>query len=348
MKRLMLVSTQSIHIRNYIEMIQDEFEEIVLITTAAHPEIKVRQIVKDFRLVSLKNFFIRVSDLEREIKSFQPDLVHIHQVGSLSYFMIRAARKAGVKTVLTAWGSDILVNPHKNFLYKYIVRYSLQNADALTADAVNVMDKMRHLLHKPEQKILWANYGIRVVPRKVEKEKLIYSNRLHLSLYRIDKIIVAFSKFVQQYPDDDWQLLIGATGKQTNELKQLVKELKIDHQVTFCGWVDEQINADNYNRALYFVSIPESDATSISLLEAMACDCIPVVSDLAANRSWIKHGENGIVVKDVESSFFEEVFLLDAERARSINRNLIAEHGTTAGNKKKFIQLYHSVLNEQK
>lgn len=36
-----------------------------------------------------------------------------------------------------------------------------------------------------------------------------------------------------------------------------------------------------------FISIPSSDSTSVSLLEAMCCGLFPIVSDLPANREWI-------------------------------------------------------------
>jgi glycosyltransferase involved in cell wall biosynthesis len=35
------------------------------------------------------------------------------------------------------------------------------------------------------------------------------------------------------------------------------------------------------------VSVPESDATSVSLLESMACGLAVVASDLPANRQWL-------------------------------------------------------------
>src|SRR6185437_14929362 len=71
------------------------------------------------------------------------------------------------------------------------------------------------------------------------------------------------------------------------------------------------------------------DGTPNSLLEAMACGCVPVAGDLDSVREWITHAQNGLLC-DVTSpaSIASAVIrvLNDAnfrERARVINRKLI-------------------------
>ena len=54
----------------------------------------------------------------------------------------------------------------------------------------------------------------------------------------------------------------------------------------------------HYQKAEYYISIPNSDATSVSLLEAMQYGAIPIVSNIPANREWILDGVNGIYFDD--------------------------------------------------
>ena len=46
-------------------------------------------------------------------------------------------------------------------------------------------------------------------------------------------------------------------------------------------------------RADVYVSLAESDGTSIALLEALALGAVPVLSDIPANRAWVRDGETG-------------------------------------------------------
>jgi glycosyltransferase involved in cell wall biosynthesis len=99
-----------------------------------------------------------------------------------------------------------------------------------------------------------------------------------------------------------------------------------------------------YAKSKIWVSIPESDATSISLLEAMSLGCIPVVVDLPANREWIEHQKNGIIVQNIDANFLEEALSLNMEAAAVINEQIIREKGTKEVNKALFVQIYNQLL----
>jgi glycosyltransferase involved in cell wall biosynthesis len=249
--------------------------------------------------------------------------------------------------ILTAWGSDVLLLPREGFLKRKMVGYVLQHADAFTSDSEYMAGEMRKMMRDDRKEILVANFGINVPVTGGEKENVIYSNRLHKKLYRIDKVIEGFHRFVKGGAVGDWKLVIAGSGEETGNLRGLVSGLDLDGQVLFAGWLGRDENAKYYARARVFVSIPESDATAISLLEAMASGCIPIVSDLPANREWVTDKMNGIVVRDLSENFFEGVLKMDREKIAVINRDIIAERGTKEGNRKKFIGLYERVLKNR-
>jgi glycosyltransferase involved in cell wall biosynthesis len=51
-----------------------------------------------------------------------------------------------------------------------------------------------------------------------------------------------------------------------------------------------------FKRARVYVSPSIHDGTPNSLLEAMACGCLPVVGNVDSLREWITPGENGLLV----------------------------------------------------
>ena len=92
------------------------------------------------------------------------------------------------------------------------------------------------------------------------------------------------------------------------------------------------------------MSLPRSDATSVSLLEAMACGCLPVVSNLPANREWISDGVNGKVVNEGESGVIDKALSIDQVAAANINREIIGQKATVAVNQKIFAGIYAELL----
>lgn len=340
MKKLLIVGTNTIHTYNYIALIRDYFDDVLLITNQKREGFEVEAVEMDFSL-SLLNVKPAIRQIRQIIYEYQPTIIHVHQANSVAFYTLLAARKFSIPKVLTIWGSDVLVNPKRNLILKKITQYNLRTADFLTADANFVVDEVLRLT-RPKHPVLVANFGIGITPQPTEKKDIIYSNRLHKNMYRIDKIIDAFELFVNQHPT--WKLVVAATGEESENLKKRIAVSTASDKIEWVGWVQPTENEKWYSTSKIWVSIPESDATAISLLEALACDCIPVVSDLPANREWIEDGINGVIVDDVDTEFLSRALQIDQRKASVINQKLIAENGTRAANKAKFIHLYDQAL----
>ena len=342
----MIIGSNSIHVYNYINLVKDYFDEIILITNKKREGTSVKTIELDFHL-KLSSRLKTVAKIKKLIQEYSPSIIHIHQVNSYAYYSLLAARKSSAPKILTAWGSDILLSPKNSFLLKKMVQFNLRHADFLTSDSEFMAEEIRSLLPRRKLDILIANFGIEIIEKDLLKENIIYSNRLHKKLYQIESVINAFKLFLENSIDKSWKLVIAATGEETDNLKSMVEHLNLKGNVEFVGWVDQEKNVEYYSKARLFVSIPESDATSISLLEAMAYGCIPVLSDLPANREWIDDGKNGIIVNSPSENIFERALKLNMSEVASLNKRIIIEKGTKVANKKKFIQLYDHFLQQK-
>jgi glycosyltransferase involved in cell wall biosynthesis len=331
-KRLLIIGSSSIHTENFFQLMKEEFAEIKLISDV------------NFSLWSLSAQLNTAKQIRKMAREFNPDIVHIHQVNSIAYYALKAIVPLDIPNVLTAWGSDIYLTPHRSFLLKALVRWNLKHADSFTADSKDLAEHMQALLPERKMEILIANFGMSLQPVQAAKGKVFYSNRLHKKLYRIDYILRAFAKFKSQPNREEWKLIVGAVGEETENLKALAHSLGIEGSTTFVGWLQPEDNANNYAKATYYISIPESDATSISVLEAMAYGCIPILSNLPSSREWISHGETGYIVEDVESDFISNAFAFDLKEASQKNKERIERDGTKDANRKKFLSLYEKLL----
>lgn len=329
---MLIIGSPSIHTENFFQLMKEEFAEIKLISDV------------DFSLWSLSAQFYTAKKIRQIARDFNPDIIHIHQVNSIAYYALKAIAPLGIPTVLTAWGSDIYLTPHRSFLLKLLVRWNLKHADSFTADSKDLAEHMQALLPERKMDILIANFGMSLQPVHAQKEKILYSNRLHKKLYRVDFILQAFAKFKNQPNREEWKMIVGAVGEETENLKALAHSLGIESSTTFVGWLQPEDNANNYAKATYYISIPESDATSISVLEAMACGCIPILSNLPSSREWISHGETGFIVEDVESDFISKAFTFDLKDASQKNKERIERDGTKDANRKKFLSHYEKLL----
>lgn len=348
MKKLLLVGSSSVHLINFEKLISGYFDKVLWLTDKKVPGTGIDTIELGFSFLKPINLLQTPSKIRRIIKEFQPSVIHIHQANSYAYYTLKAASRCSCPVVLTAWGSDILQLPGRNMLMRKMVAANLRGANILTADSGSLAAEMQRLVPDKKLQISVANFGIDIPPFNYRsKENIIYSNRLHKKLYRIDRIIRGFKRLVGSAKNTEWKLVIAGAGEETENLQLLATDPGLNGRVQFEGWVDNATNTDLYARAKFFVSLPESDGTSVSLLEAMANGCVPILSDIPANKEWVTNGENGIIVGEQEEDLFSRALLLDHVKVAAANRELISSRASKDASRKKFFSIYDELLNLQ-
>lgn len=252
---------------------------------------------------SLKNFILKANLVHKKIRDINPDILHAHQANTCGLY---AATSRGYDYILSTWGSDILVGPEKSFLLKKIAQYSLKRASFITSDSWHMTKKIIELGGR-EERIFTFPMGIEDEHIKERHKYTTEDNLLRVisirrleRMFRIDIIIKGFYMALSSAPN--MHLTVAADGNEMNSLKELVDMLKIKDKVSFTG----SYNPHDVGKLLsgndVFISIPESDSTSVSLLEGMYCGLFPVVCGLPANREWVRDGENGLVIDEVNEA----------------------------------------------
>ena len=346
MKKLLLVGSGSIHLKNYYNLVSDYFDSTLVITNSNRYDYGCAEVeIVNFGIRNPFKFLHSIIKIKKKTKEFAPDIIHIHQANSYSTLTILAVKKLNIPIIITAWGDDILILPRKNFWLRKMVLFNLKHAQAFTSDSLYMSSEIKKLTNTENKPVITVNFGVDIAASETQKCKMIYSNRLHQDFYRIDKIIYAFDKFATKNPD--WRLVIAGEGDGTEKIKEIAKKISNSKSIDFVGWVDKATNQENYNKSQFFISIPTTDATSASLLEAMASGCIPIVSDLPANMEWVLDGVNGIVVDDVNENFISRALSLDVQQCITINKQIISNKATKEKCRDKFISLYNFFLNTE-
>lgn len=338
--KILQVGPKSIHVSSYINALSETEDELYLLAEepCSFSDVKKEYYI-NFRSLNPFALFKNINKLKDIILELKPNIIHIHQVNRLAYFVSRTTAKLNIPIVTTAWGSDVLLIPKKNAFFHFLVKQTLKRSTFVTADSQDMIVAMNQIV-KSEKYIL-LQYGIDPI-QAGEKEKVIFSNRLHEPLYRNDSIINYFNDFQKKNPD--WKLIIGGYGSETEKLKDQVERIGLSESVKFVGWLQKEENRNWYSKAMIYISIPESDGTSVSVLEAMSAGCIPVVANLPVSKEWIDSGENGVIEKLGENPI-EKALTLNAEKCKSINSKLISEKASRAASIKRFLEIYKLAIN---
>jgi glycosyltransferase involved in cell wall biosynthesis len=129
--------------------------------------------------------------------------------------------------------------------------------------------------------------------RNEQSIRILYAGRLTLQ-----KGLECFIESVKQAKDkikNNFNIKIIGNGYLKDHLKKTSSELCSSGIVTFSDWMDKEDLVSEYKKAHIFILPSFYEGMSNSLLEAMACGCMVIASDIPGNRGLVKKSENGFL-----------------------------------------------------
>lgn len=297
MKLLLFGDAGSIHTRKWVDMLKSKFEIHVAgfspkkIPGATCYFIDVGRINPDRTsykcLLGITRFF-------RLVKKIKPDLLNAHYLTSYG-FMAALVKPKTLPLVLTLYGTDVMVTPGKNILFRAISRYTLNRASHVFSPARHMTREVRGLTKK-DIHVTTIQYGVDAgaISQNLSRKRDIdfITARRHTANSNIGLILRAFRKYIDEV-NPDVQMYVLGDGPLLEKHKDYAQKRGLSGHMVFTGKVEHARLIDLMKRSRVYISMTSSDGLSLSLLEAMACGCIPVLSDIMANREWITDKQNG-------------------------------------------------------
>lgn len=349
---LFFADASSVHTRRWVASAVERGAEAVVITRQPGEVPGAHQVIAIRPGSDKATWFKALPEVRRVVgalgKTFKPDLVHGHYV--TSYGLWAAACGLSCPKVLTAWGSDILVTPKQSRLMRWVVGWSLRRADLITADSMDMVEEIaRYDPTAPVHQILWGADTDKFTPATPASDFEVVSLRSWERNYNIDLVIEAFARFLTLRPHSHALLHLLGGGPMEAGLQERVAALRLLQQVRFHGRVGDQAMVQAIQRCRVSVSVPTSDATSVSVLESMACGLPIIATDLPANRQWVTERGGWIVpVRDVDAVAQALLAAYDhPERLAQMgahNRDLIEREASRRGQMDAMWRLYEKLL----
>jgi len=308
---------ESVYDRFFLDHLSKRFETFFLtfnrnpFAVAGYPQILIMpDFGKPFPIHegvrAILSMPIRVFILRKYLHVLQPDIL----IGNWVWRYGLYSALSGFKPfILFVWGSDVVVIPKFSIFLRGLASYVLRKADLVLVDSDIQFEACIKLGAKREKvfKVPWFDvHEVADIAKRFShkhevrkelgidsREFIIVCTRRHEKIYDIETLVKAAPLILSRIKNARF-LLVGG-GKLTNSLKMLVKEMKLETHFIFLG----QQPRENVIKCLMvsdvYVSTSLSDGTSASLLEAMSCKIMPIVTSISGNREWIIDGENGLL-----------------------------------------------------
>jgi len=266
--------------------------------------------------------------LARWLAAVDADWINPHYLTSHGTLVWAAMRAWGLRgrMAASAWGSDVLVTPDRSAAQRWLLKRVLRAATLATSDSQHMAERMKHY---GSREVVVFPFGLEAMPPEPPAKQpwLVYANRGLEPIYRPLAVLEWFRSLRAWQPQA--QLVVANDGTLRAELEAWVREQGLADSVRFVGRLDQPAQDAWYGRAQWYLSLPASDSVAVSVIEAMAQGCVPVLSDLPANRELVRHGDNGLIVVEGEaaSEGAMQALLAEASAIGRRNRAWVAGHG---------------------
>ena len=351
---LFFADAASVHTRRWVAAVVDRGAEAIVITRQPGEVPGAKEVIAIAPGSDKLTWFKALPEVRRVAREvaqrFQPTLVHGHYVTSYGLWAAMCGLK--LPTVLTAWGSDILVTPRESRLMRLVVAWSLRHADLITADSMDMIGEIeRYHPAAPCHQILWGADTDVFTPAAAPQDGFdVVSLRSWEPNYNIDTIVDGFARFVAQRPQAQARLHLLGGGSLNEALHAQVAQLGLQSRVQFHGRVNDVQMVQAIQRSRVSVSVPTSDATSVSVLESMACGLPVLASDLPANRQWVNE-QGGWIVPVRDAQALAQALLLAHDHPEQSaqmgvhNRERIERDASRRGQMDAMWRLYQKLLH---
>ncbi|MEE2702455.1 MAG: glycosyltransferase family 4 protein [Myxococcota bacterium] len=295
------------------------------------------------------HYLAAVPRARREIRAFRPDLLFGLYLNSAGLIARLADHP---RTIISARGSDVYLHRGK-FPWPRVFRWMARGSVRVHAVSEPLRKILVDEMHIPKSKVFVCPLGIdstrlpeiRFEQRPAEGELLVTRGhgRTHDQQTILEALLRLQSRGVRA------RVTFAHAGPGVEATRNAAERLGLADQVRFVpGYHQNELPALLTGCDAY-VSASLHDGTSSSLLEAL-CSATPVVvSDIAANRSWIRHGREGLLFPPGDPEALAgslERVITDPELRRRIGaggRRIVLEKAERAAHMDQLVEIFSSL-----
>jgi glycosyltransferase involved in cell wall biosynthesis len=298
-----------------------------------------------------------ITDLQRVIDDYQPDVIHAGPVQSAAYL----AARTGFKPLVTmSWGSDLLLEADRSAGMRRRTQYTLKRTTVLAGDCQAVQLKAAEFGFPPERVVLFP-WGVdlqQFTPGRSDSLRarlgwqnafVVLSVRSWEPLYGVDVLVRGFAQAARQRPE--LRLLLLSGGSQGKGIREILAKENLLDRVYFAGQISQDDLRPYYQAADLYLSASHSDGSSVSLMEALACGLPALASDIPGNREWLGDTGAGWLFPDGSDQAVAQGIIQAASQREALDsmrraaRDLAVKRADWSNNFKKLLEAYDMALS---
>jgi glycosyltransferase involved in cell wall biosynthesis len=247
------------------------------------------------------------------IRDFRPDVVH----GFEAYYNGLATAWAGpYPRVLTPWGFDVHRDGLRGGLWTWIVKKALRGVDRISTNDDTMPNFLAERYGVNSGRVIPFSWGVDLsvfrpglsAEAAALQQKLkipsdapvILSPRNFDPDWGAETVIESIPHLLATIPNAIF-IILAATGPADfrSRMKSRAEEFGVANSIRWIEqWLSPPEMAALFNLARVFISVPKTDLMAMTIIEGMACGCVPILAPITTYRKHARDLENAVVLQE--------------------------------------------------
>lgn len=260
------------------------------------------------------------------IETINPDIVNAHYASSYGAL----AAFAGISGfILSIWGEDVYDFPKKSVFHKLFLKYVFYKAKRIFSTSKAMAIEAEKYTKKP---LVITPFGVDLnlfspgLRTRNDNDFVIGTIKTLSPKYGIGILLEAVALVRKKRSDIPLKVRIAGKGSHEMEYRQLAESLEINDCISWLGFISQKeaaVEWANFDCAI-IPSESESESFGVSAVEAQACECPVIISDIPGLMEATDPGNTSFVVRrgnvDALAKKIIEVYM-DIPKRKKMGKN---------------------------
>lgn len=330
---------------DYLFHLQRYFDITVLDRIGISATFKKEDIQFKYFKTFSNNKFLIPRKIFLELRELKPEIIYVQGLGYPHYIIILKWFLKSPAKIIVHDHANRLPSNWKYFIFKWadkkVSTYFFTSVDLAKIWLKNGLISSNSKVVECTEGSTYFQYNATI---KKEKNSFLWVGRLDKRKDPLT-ILSAFSTFIKNEPKARLTMFFEDTSL-LSEVELFVLRNFRNNEVRLKGSCAHSKLEIWYQQSEFFILGSHREGGPFSLIEAMACGCIPIVTRIPAFLSMIDHGECGFLFEAGNSKDLERVLAnLQKEDLASIRKRVLIQFKNNLSNEAIAFKIKEAILN---
>ena len=258
---------------------------------------------RKWRYIFIPFFFLsQIAALFSILRKERIDVIHAHWLVPQGLVALTSRLMSSKPVIVcTCHGGDLFGLRGK--IMSRVNGYVIRNVDRVTVVSSAMRDYAAELAQRNDIDVISMGVDVANVftpDHTIERnpEELLFVGRL-AEIKGLRFLVLAMGNILQEFPGATLKII--GSGPEEQMLRELAVETGVSASINFMGAIENEKLPEFYRRAAIFVMPSVREGFGLVLVEALACECPIVTTDLSALQDVIIDGVTGLVSRQQDS-----------------------------------------------